>query len=461
MSRLGLRDRLAVSFAVALLLVYVAIGLCAVFFVDRTLRGSVDSRLSTVTQAVVAIAGDERDEVDRKDRQQFASITTDASGALVLDADGSAILSTTTSLPAWVGPAVAGAPLGRPFTTTAAGHELRALVERRRKHAQSNVVIVWQFMQVARDLERALGLVLALFGVAVAAGGYAVGAQIARRGLLPLTRITAIVADIAAHDLAARVGPQPHADELGRLAATFDRMLDRLQAAFERQRRFTADASHDLRAPLATLRAEVDLALRRERTPAQYRAALEAIAGDADQLDRLIDALLAAARSDATPIALAPLDLTSVARASVAEILPFAQAKHVLIETRETSAGTIVGDADLLQRAILATLHNAVKYTPPAHRIYVQVSAEPDRVELHVRDEGPGFSDMALVHAFDRFWRDDSARGRGLGSGLGLAIAGEIVRRCGGTIAIANTPHGGAEVVMTFPSQPTPALTHS
>ncbi len=451
MRGLALRDRLAASFALALVLAYVAISGCAVFVVHRALRASIDGRLSTVAQAIVAIAGDSRDEIDSEDRRQFASITADAGGALVLDTDGSIVLGTTEDVPGWLPAALNDATIGRIFKVNDAGRELRALIERRRKRATNNRIVVWQSTQIVHDVERSVILVLGGFGIALALGGYALGAQIARRGLLPLTRMTAVVADIAAHDLDARVGPQPHADELGRLAATFDRMLDRLQAAFERERRFTADASHDLRAPLATLRAEVDLALRRERTGSEYRRAFAAVAEDAEQLDRLIDALLAAARSEAADLVLQPLDLCAVARASVDAIATFARAKQVTIATDFPRGGEIDGDRDLLGRAVLATLHNAVKYTPAMRSIHVSVAPEAEHIVLRVRDEGPGFSAQALTHAFDRFWRDDVARGRS-GSGLGLAIANEIVRRCGGVIAIENCAAGGGEVRMEFPA---------
>jgi signal transduction histidine kinase len=449
MARLALRDRLAVSFTVALLLAYLAITACAIFVTDRALRGSVDARLSTVAQAIVTIAGDGRDEVDGKDREQFASITADASGALVLDPGGAIVLGTTQQVPSWVPAALRDAQAGQAFTVRSAGHDLRAIVKRRIK-AGTTSVVVWQSLQIVRDAETALVLVLGGLGIAVALGGHAAGVQIARRGLLPLTRISAIVADIAAHDLTARVGPQPHADEIGRLAATFDRMLDRLQSAFERERRFTADASHDLRAPLATLRAEADLALRRERTVAEYRSALAAIAQDADQLDQLIDALLAAARSEAGKLTLQPLDLSAVARAAIDGITMFARAKHVTLDAALDPGSAIDGHAEVLERAIVATLHNAVKHTPAGSTIHVSIARGAEQVALRVRDEGPGFSDAALVHAFDRFWRDDAARGRSGGSGLGLAIAGEIVRRCGGTVAIGNVPGSGAEVIITF-----------
>ena len=312
--RFPLRERLALSFAFALVLAYVAIAVCSVLVVHRSLTGSIDARLQTVARALVAIAGDERDEIDQEDRAQFSGIVAGVGGAVVLGGDGSVILGTTQDAPLWVTPSLLNASVGRIFTVRVAGIGLHALLERRRKHGTTNRIIVWQSMQIVRDVETPVIIGLSVLGLTVSLGGYAIGALIARRGLQPLTSIAAVVSDIAANDLAARVGPQPHADELGRLATTFDRMLDRLQAAFERQRRFTADASHDLRAPLATLRAEVDLALRRERTAPEYRRALAAVAEDADQLDRLIDTLLMAARSESAALDLRPLDLALVAR---------------------------------------------------------------------------------------------------------------------------------------------------
>ncbi len=454
--RLPLRERLALSFALALVLAYVALAVCSVLVVDRSLNGAIDARLRTVAQAIVAVSGDQRDEVDRDDREQFAGIAADAGGALVLGPDGSIILGTIADLPPWVPAALRTARFGRLFTVRDDGRDVRALVERRRKRGMTNRIVVWRSVQIVHDVERPVVLGLALLGLAVAIGGYAIGALIARRGLQPLTSMAAVVADIAANDLDARVGPQPHADELGRLAATFDRMLDRLQAAFERQRRFTADASHDLRAPLATLRAEVDLALRRERTGLEYRRALAAVAEDADELDRLIDALLTAARSEGGDFALRPLDLALVARDSVTAMAAFARAKNVTLETNFAAGSEIEGDPDLLQRAVLATLHNAIKYTPETSAVRIAVACNGERVMLRVRDEGPGFSELALAHACDRFWRDDTARGRS-GSGLGLAIASDIVRRCGGAITIANGKPGGAEVRMAFPVSAGPA----
>lgn len=452
--RLALRDRLAIVFAIALFVVYVIFAGLAVIIVNREISGAIDGRLHTIVEATRAIIDTDakgKFRADTRDRSQFRSIAAEATGAIVVRADGSLILGTTDDPPDWVTAELRNATGERLVRSEDSGAHVQAIIAPLAANdPAAPTIIVWQSLEVERDLTRTVVLVVAAFGVVIAVAGYALGAQIARRGLAPLTRMAAVVSDIEAHDLSLRVGRQPHDDELGRLAATFDRMLDRLEGSFERQRRFTADASHDLRAPLATLRAEVDLALRRERSTADYRTALTAVAHDADRLNELIDALLAAARSDAGDLALEATDLAKTTHVSVQRIAAFALAKHVTIDENATSPVTISADGALLERAILAILHNAVKYTPESSTIHVEVEATPDVACVRIRDAGPGFSDAALHHAFERFWRDDSARGRS-GSGLGLAIVQAIVTRCGGRVRVANAVGGGGIVEAEFP----------
>lgn len=454
MQRLALRDRLAVVFAIALAVVYVIFAGIAVLVVQHAIATSIDGLLHTIveaTRAIVDVGSDGEFHPDQRDRTQFRRIASEATGAIVLQADGSVILGTTDDAPDWARNELRTTTQAHLLDVTSDGQHLEAIVAPlQQKDPTSVTVVVWQSLQIERDLTKVVIVVLGAFGIVVALAGYALGAQIARRGLVPLTRMAEVVSDIEAHDLSLRVGRQAHDDELGRLAATFDRMLDRLEGAFDRQRRFTADASHDLRAPLATLRAEVDLALRRERTSAEYRAALEAVAFDADRLNELIDALLAAARSDAGDVVIAPTDLANTARSSVLRISAFARAKHITIDERYESDTTIAADGALLERAVLAILHNAVKYTPENAAIHVSVEPHDAGVRLRVRDEGTGFSEAALLHAFDRFWRDDSARGRS-GSGLGLAIVHAIVTRCGGRVSVSNDTVQGGVVEVMFP----------
>ena len=239
-------------------------------------------------------------------------------------------------------------------------------------------------------------------------------------------------------------------EELRKFAATFDRMLDRLQSAFHRQRQFTADASHDLRGPLAVIRAEVDLALARSRDGETDEAAFRSIRDEVMEFDRLLEGLLLAARADAGPLKSTAIDLADLAARATGRLQPFAISRHVHISNDIKTAPVIVGDAEILERVLISLLHNGIKFSPPDGTVSLCVLDSTKTVSLIVRDEGPGFSNEALKNAFERFWRDDAARGRS-GTGLGLAIAKTAVERVGGSILIRNVRSGGAEIETVFP----------
>jgi two-component system OmpR family sensor kinase len=230
-------------------------------------------------------------------------------------------------------------------------------------------------------------------------------------------------------------------------------MLDRLQHAFDRERRFTSDASHELRAPLSVIRAEADLALRKERTAAEYRAALETIASEADALEALTRDLLTVARADAGAVAvpLTAIDLSAVAADAVARLAVLAHERGVRVHVDAAPNALVRGERDGLERAVITVLHNAIKYASPNGTVGVRVMHNGDAVELCVSDDGRGFSAEALQRAFDRFWREARTLP---GSGLGLAIAKATVERFGGTIAIANGAGSGGIVRVRFPAQP-------
>jgi signal transduction histidine kinase len=265
--------------------------------------------------------------------------------------------------------------------------------------------------------------------------------------LLPLVRIAATAERIEANDLSQRLHAESDADdELGRLSASFDRMLDRLQSAFAHERRFSADASHELRAPLAVLRAETELALRRDRDNDEYRRALESIAREAERLERLVDDLLAAARLEADAADFREVDVNAIVRDVAARIETPAALKHVGVAT-EGSAPAAIGEPGAIERALLGVAHNAITFAPERGSVRLTMTSDADAVSVAVADSGPGFSREALEHATERFWRADGARPRG-GTGLGLAIARAIVERSGGTLSIANAPGGGGLVTM-------------
>jgi signal transduction histidine kinase len=226
-------------------------------------------------------------------------------------------------------------------------------------------------------------------------------------------------------------------------------MLDRLESAIQRQRQFTADASHELRAPLAVIRAEVDLALRATGSREEDKNAFVSIHEEVLALEELIDALLLAARADAGTVRLRPIDLRQAWARITQRVNSFAAAHGVRI-AGSPSQEVVLADPDILLSVLLSLLHNAVEFSPTGGTVQLAAQRCGNAVALTITDDGRGFSTAALEHAFDRFWRDDAARGRG-GAGLGLAIAKTAMERMGGSISIANAPSKGALVTLSLP----------
>ena len=251
--------------------------------------------------------------------------------------------------------------------------------------------------------------------------------------------------------LAVRIA-QPDTHELDRLATTLNRMLERLDAGFERERRFTNDASHEFRAPLSIILAEADLALSVERPAAQYKRALETIAIEAEAMERLTRDLLSTARrrnDDANETA--PVDLGEIAEAAGSRLRILAERRGIVMDTDVGAESGIAAHADAIEQAVVTVVHNAIKYA--TSRCIVSVRRDSaTSVEVRVSDDGPGFSASALEHAFDRFWRESGSDRNNGGHGLGLPIARSIVERFHGSIAIANSSAGGAIVSMRFPA---------
>jgi two-component system OmpR family sensor kinase len=197
--------------------------------------------------------------------------------------------------------------------------------------------------------------------------------------------------------------------------------------------------------------AEADLTLSAERTNGQYKRSLETIAIEAEAMERLTRNLLATARrsdGDAAPAATL-LDLGDVAQAAVSRMQILADRRGVIVRSDCTGEATIAADPDEIEQAVVIVVHNAIKFAAPRGTVRVSVFTSERFVEIRVSDDGPGFSESALAHAFDRFWRE-SGSDRQSGHGLGLPIARAIVERHRGTVTLANAADGGAVVALTF-----------
>ena len=266
-------------------------------------------------------------------------------------------------------------------------------------------------------------LVIALTILATAAT-YGLGWRLAGVALRPTREITAQAEAVEAGTLSERITAHADVLEFRRLVTVLNAMLDRLNRAFEGHRRFTADASHEMRAPLNVLRGNIDVALKRERTPAEYRQTLEQCREEVLQLSQLATDLLVLARSDAgLPLEQRlEFDLHALAMRVAARYHRVASERGVRIDV-SGSPVEVTGDPHLLERVVSNLVDNAVKYSKEGAAVQVDVQHDSRRVELTVRDEGPGIPAQHVPHLFTRFFRGDPARRRTEGSGLGLSIA--------------------------------------
>lgn len=403
----------------------------SLFAIDRTLRSSLDSELTTTARAIAGTLDvhDGHPDPDVSDETQMSELRTLAR-ASVLDARGRVV---DGDIP--------------PSKAVATDDTRVVRVAVVRNGRRVGTVVAWRSNHWIDELDRDAALVSLFVGMLVLGAGALVAFRVADTIIAPLDRVARLIEGIEGHDLSLRIGPAGIA-ELTRLSAAFDRMLDRLAGAFSRERQFTADASHELRAPLAVLRAEAELALRRERTTVEYRAAFISVLREIVRLEHLVDDLLAAARAEVDAENRERIDAFLVARDVAARCAPAAEIKHVAVRTSGAPADVVV-DPVGVERALVAIVHNAIAFTPEGGIVEIAIRDAATGTSIVVSDTGPGFSAAALQNASQRFWRGDGSRPRG-GTGLGLAIARAITEANGGELLLDNTASGGAQVSLRF-----------
>ena len=299
--------------------------------------------------------------------------------------------------------------------------------------------------QVHAEIKRLTRTLFTLTPIALLLAG-AGGMFLTGRALAPVRQITQAAARIEVDDLSERL-PARGKDEFAKLAQTFNGMLGRLEAAFDRQKRFVADASHELKTPLTVIKANSSLALADPDLTPDYRETLVEIDRAADRTGRIVQDLLLLARTDHGQLPLQeterPLEQLFIEAIQEASRL-HPKGARLLVEVGKES---IWGDAHLLHRVLLNLLDNALRHTPTEGE--VRVSARPNG--FVVTDTGEGIAPEHLAHLGERFYRVDSARARtGGGTGLGLAISRSIVAAHGGTIQVESEPGKGTTVTVTL-----------
>ena len=285
------------------------------------------------------------------------------------------------------------------------------------------------------------------------------GYWMSRRALAPVEQIAHAAAEIEARNLSERLPLRGSKDELDHLSQTLNAMLGRLEDGFRKITRFTADASHELRTPIAVIRTTAEVTRRKPRSEQDYAEALDRILAESERTTKLVEDLMLLARADAREAAIdsQPVDLAEVAQSACGAARSLAEKAGIDLELESTASVTIAGDYEPLYRLTMILLDNAIKYSRPAGRVRVCVHLatwknRPTAV-IEVRDNGIGISPEDLPHLFDRFYRVSKDRSRRVdGVGLGLSIAQSIAHRHGAEIQVESELGAGTAVHVYLPA---------
>ena len=317
-------------------------------------------------------------------------------------------------------------------------------------------VVVGRSIQKELNELRSLAMSLFATGLAILLLGVAGGWFIAGRAIRPIQAISSTAASISASNFSRRIDIENTETELGSLATVLNSTFDRLHEAFQDQARFTADASHELRTPVAAILAQTAMARRRERSPAEYREVIDACYVVAKRMKSLVDGLLTLARTDAENLDLrrTRFDLRKTAAECSSMVEAIAVRRGISFET-DLAPVTVSGDPDRLSQVVTNLLTNAVRYNREGGCVSVALDEDGADVVLRVSDTGVGIAPEDQAKIFDRFYRVDKARSRRVGgSGLGLAISRAIVEAHGGTIACESDPETGTTFIVRLPRGP-------
>jgi len=453
------RAALALQVGVGALLLFLTLGFVTVLTLRSLLWRQLDATLVRIaeTEAQAGAAATSSDfqfhegvlmatDATVPELSRYAQLWTSDGAPLIRSRN----LSDTLELPA---PALTEAAAGRlGWVTHRApdGTRLRSLAYPLRLVGEAHGHHVLQVAAPTAPVEQTVVRFAVLVGVlalVLTVTAYGMGWRIAGAALRPTREITAQAEALGAGSLSSRITAHADVVEFGRLVEVLNAMLDRLDAAFSSQRRFTADASHELRAPLNVLRGEVDVALKRPRTPEEYQAVLHRCRDEVVRLTHLASDLLLLARAESGASAgqVEDLDLHELAGATVERYRATARERGITL-VLEGGPATVRGQGDLLERAISNLVDNAVKYAAAPGCVTVRVlpGASP---MLEVRDTGPGIPAAQAAHLFERFSRGDPARPRSEGTGLGLAIARAAVEAGGGTLTYEGSGPGAVFVL--------------
>lgn len=461
--RSSIRTRLALIYTGLLAGALVAFG-AGVFIVLRDqLERSFDAALVANAEHAAGVFAQEADAAGalRPAERLIEQFAATGGRVLVMGSDG-AVLADSGS-PATAEPPVTPADLAaaggdddavRELAT--AGDIVRLTVEPVASNGAIVGYVAWlDSTRPLRDLLGAVGTALVVGGVLVTGLALAAGLMLARRALAPVADVTETARAISlSGDFAARVEAGAAADEVGELAIAFNEMLAALEQNHEALRRFLGDASHQLRTPLTTIRANLDLAQRRGLPTAEREAILADARAEAERMGRLIGDLLSLARAESgVRLEFAPVELDALVVESVRRQREAAPRVRMTVAAVEPAV--VDGDGDRLRELIGILLDNAARYTPEGGSVAASLAVRDGYAVVRIEDTGIGLDETDHDRVFERLYRGKKARElRPSGTGLGLAIARWIVESHAGTIQLARREGGGAVAEVSIPARP-------
>jgi heavy metal sensor kinase len=343
-----------------------------------------------------------------------------------------------------------GEPLFATVSSPDRSHEIRVV------YALLGPGLIVHLGQAMDDLTRIIDAFQRTF-VAIMAGLFILAAVIgwfmARRALAGVENVTRTARRISGSSLTERVPVTGREDEIDQLAVTFNQMLDRIQTLVTGIKEMTDNIAHDLKSPITRIRGEAELALVGSGSREDYEAMAASAIEECDRLIEMINTMLFISRTEAgvTQPELAQMDIAALVRDACRLFQAPAEEKGIALDGRWPERLALAGDIRLVQRMIGNLLDNAIKYTCASGRVDVAVrSPAGGRVQIEVRDTGPGISATDLPHVFERFYRGDPSRSR-TGAGLGLSFARAVARAHGGDITAASSPGDGSTFTVTLP----------